>query len=199
MQETRHKVEEEKAELQSLVSDISHQTKTPIANLKMLNDTMLTRKISEETREEFLHATASQLDKLDFLIQGMVKTSRLETGVITLEKKETAIADTLVDAINGVLAVSYTHLFLFSTATVVHSVNTKNMAAVQMYEKCNYTIQWEADLEKFPEISRNNPLTPQLKEKILAVDGAVSYTHLDVYKRQQYSRFLPQKALFLKG
>lgn len=104
MQETRHKVEEEKAELQSLVSDISHQTKTPIANLKMLNDTMLTRKISEETREEFLHATASQLDKLDFLIQGMVKTSRLETGVITLEKKETAIADTLVDAINGVLA-----------------------------------------------------------------------------------------------
>ena len=104
MQETRHKVEEEKAELQSLVSDISHQTKTPIANLKMLNDTMLTRKISEETRKEFLHATASQLDKLDFLIQGMVKTSRLETGVITLEKKESAIADTLVDAINGVLA-----------------------------------------------------------------------------------------------
>ena len=34
MQETRHKVEEEKAELQSLVSDISHQTKIPIANLK---------------------------------------------------------------------------------------------------------------------------------------------------------------------
>ena len=97
-------VEEEKAELQSLVSDISHQTKTPIANLKMLNDTMLARNISEETREEFLHATASQLDKLDFLIQGMVKTSRLETGVITLEKKETVIADTLVDAINGVLA-----------------------------------------------------------------------------------------------
>lgn len=104
MQETRHKVEEEKAELQSLVSDISHQTKTPIANLKMLNDTMLTRRITDETRKEFLHATASQLDKLDFLIQGMVKTSRLETGVITLEKKETAIADTLVDAINGVLA-----------------------------------------------------------------------------------------------
>ena len=93
MQETRHKVEEEKAELQSLVSDISHQTKTPIANLKMLNDTMLTIKISEETREEFLHATASQLDKLDFLIQGMVKTSRLETGVITLEKKETGFTD----------------------------------------------------------------------------------------------------------
>ena len=68
MQETRQKVEEEKADLQSLVSDISHQTKTPIANLKMLNDTMLNRKILEETRRKFLQATASQLEKLDFLI-----------------------------------------------------------------------------------------------------------------------------------
>ena len=104
MQENRRKVEEEKAELQALVSDISHQTKTPIANLKMLNDTLLTRPVSEEKRREFLQAAGSQLDKLDFLIQAMVKTSRLETGVITLEKKDAPIADTLAAAINGVLA-----------------------------------------------------------------------------------------------
>ena len=42
MQKTRHMAEGEKEELQSLVSDISHQTKTPIANLKLINDTMLT-------------------------------------------------------------------------------------------------------------------------------------------------------------
>ena len=52
------------------ISDISHQTKTPIANLKMLNDTMLTRRITDETRKEFLHATASQLDKLDIFDSG---------------------------------------------------------------------------------------------------------------------------------
>ena len=104
MQENRRKVEEEKAGLQSLVSDISHQTKTPIANLKMLNDTLLTRPVSGEKRREFLQATGSQLDKLDFLIRAMVKTSRLETGVITLEKKDAPIADTLAAAINGVLA-----------------------------------------------------------------------------------------------
>ena len=65
--------EGEKEELQSLVSDISHQTKTPIANLKLINDTMLTRPLTEEKRKEFLQATGTQLDKLDFLIQGMVK------------------------------------------------------------------------------------------------------------------------------
>lgn len=105
MQKTRHTVEKEKEELQSLVSDISHQTKTPIANLKLLNDTMLTRSLTEEKQKEFLQATGTQLDKLDFLIQGMVKTSRLETGVITLKKQAAPIEDTLVNAINGVLAV----------------------------------------------------------------------------------------------
>ena len=104
MQKTRHTAEGEKEELQSLVSDISHQTKTPIANLKLINDTMLTRPLTEEKRKEFLQATGTQLDKLDFLIQGMVKTSRLETGVITLEKQDAVIGDTLVSAINGVLA-----------------------------------------------------------------------------------------------
>lgn len=105
MQKTRQKVELEKEDLQSLVSDISHQTKTPIANLKMLNDTMLTRSLTAEKQKEFLQAAGSQLDKLEFLIQGMVKTSRLETGVITLEKQAAPIEDTLVNAINGVLAV----------------------------------------------------------------------------------------------
>lgn len=104
MQKSRDTIAKEKSDLQSLLSDISHQTKTPIANLKMLNETMLTRPISEEQRKEFLQATGSQLDKLDFLIRAMVKTSRLEAGVITLEKKDALIEETLVKAINGILA-----------------------------------------------------------------------------------------------
>lgn len=104
MQTNRRKVEEEKAELQTLVSDISHQTKTPIANLKMINDTMQTRKMPEGKLQEFLQASGSQLDKLDFLIQAMVKTSRLETGVIALEKKQAQFTETLTAALNGILA-----------------------------------------------------------------------------------------------
>lgn len=104
LQKIRQQAEKERNELQSLLSDISHQTKTPIANLKMINDTLLTRTLTDEKRTEFLQAAGSQLDKLDFLIQAMVKTSRLETGVITLEKKEVPIVDTLAAALNGILA-----------------------------------------------------------------------------------------------
>lgn len=103
MQQDRNSIAREKQELQSLLSDISHQTKTPVANLKLIHETMLTRPLSGEQREEFLRAAGSQLDKLDFLIQALVKTSRLETGVITLEKKEGSVEDTLAAAVNGIL------------------------------------------------------------------------------------------------
>lgn len=104
MQKDRNVIAKEKDEIQSLLSDISHQTKTPIANLKMLNETLLARPMDGEKHHDFLLAMGNQLDKLDFLIQAMVKMSRLETGVIKLEKKEGPMADTLAFAINGILA-----------------------------------------------------------------------------------------------
>lgn len=104
VQAREKRLDAERAKLQSLVSDISHQTKTPIATLKMLTDTLRTRPMSEAERAQFLDASACQIDKLDFLIQVLVKTSRLETGVITLEKRPQPLAETIALAASGVLA-----------------------------------------------------------------------------------------------
>lgn len=103
MQENRRKVEEERQELQTLVSDISHQVKTPVSNLKMVTDTLLTRPVTETERIDFIKGVRSQTDKLDFLFQALVKTSRLETGVIRLEKKQGRIYDTVAQAMSGIV------------------------------------------------------------------------------------------------
>jgi len=103
MQENRSRIDKEHANLQELISDISHQVKTPIANLKMVNSTLLEQPMPEEKRKEFLSASVEQLDKLDFLMQAMIKTSRLETGIISLEKKRQPIYDTLAGALGGIL------------------------------------------------------------------------------------------------
>ena len=103
MQENRRKVEEERQELQILVSDISHQVKTPVSNLKMVTDTLLTRPVTEAERIDFIRGVRSQTDKLDFLFQALVKTSRLETGVIRLEKKQGRIYDTVAQAMSGIV------------------------------------------------------------------------------------------------
>ncbi len=98
MQENRQKVDEERQELQMLVSDISHQVKTPVSNLKMVTETLLEKSVTEEDRREFLQGIRNQADKLDFLFQALVKTSRLETGTIRLEKKDSLLVDTLAMA-----------------------------------------------------------------------------------------------------
>lgn len=103
MCENRRSIVRERADLQELISDISHQVKTPIANLKMVNATLLEQSVPQEKQREFLTACGGQLDKLDFLMQAMIKTSRLETGVIALERKEQPIFNTLAAALGGIL------------------------------------------------------------------------------------------------
>ena len=95
MQENRRKVEEERQELQSLVSDISHQVKTPVSNLKMATDTLLTKPVTESERIDFIQGIRAQTDRLDFLFQALVKTSRLETGAVQLQKNIGLLYDTV--------------------------------------------------------------------------------------------------------
>ena len=103
MQENRRKASEERQELQMLVSDISHQVKTPVSNLKMVTDTLLSKSVTEEERREFLKGIRNQTEKLEFLFQALVKTSRLETGAIRLEKKDAPLIDTLAMALSGIV------------------------------------------------------------------------------------------------
>ena len=103
LQENRRRVDEERRELQTLVSDISHQVKTPVANLKMVTDTLLAKPVTEQERRDFLQGIRSQTDKLEFLVQSMGKASRLETGAVTLEKKDAPLLDTLAQAMSGIV------------------------------------------------------------------------------------------------
>ncbi|MDO5415592.1 MAG: HAMP domain-containing sensor histidine kinase [Lachnospiraceae bacterium] len=103
MQESRRRMDKERQELQMLVSDISHQVKTPVSNLRMITDTLLTKNVTEQEQTEFLHGIRSQTDKLDFLFQALIKTSRLETGVVRLEKKEERLFHTLAQAMSGIV------------------------------------------------------------------------------------------------
>ena len=103
MQENRRKAEEERQELQMLVSDVSHQVKTPVSNLKMVTDTLLSKSVTEEEQREFLQGIRNQTDKLEFLFQALVKISRLETGAIRLEKKDAPLIDTLAFGCSGIV------------------------------------------------------------------------------------------------
>lgn len=92
----------EKSILQGLISDLSHQLKTPMTNLKMLHETIQDSALPEQTRNELLKLMGNQLRKLEFLLSFMVKTSRLEAGLIQLVKQKCNLFDTLAVALSGV-------------------------------------------------------------------------------------------------
>lgn len=102
LQSTKNTIEEQKTDLQEMISDISHQVKTPTTNLKMAAATLLESELSREQQVEYLQSINVQLDKLDFLMNAMVKSSRLETGVITLEKCQASVYETLAAALGSI-------------------------------------------------------------------------------------------------
>ena len=95
-------ISEEKDKLKELVSDISHQTKTPIANIKLYLE-MMADETDSDRNQDYLKKMNGQVDKLDFLLQSMVKMSRLETGTIKIQKQIAPLTDTLAMAISNVV------------------------------------------------------------------------------------------------
>ena len=89
----------DKEKMQSLISDISHQVKTPVANLKMYMQILSRRDMKEEKRCEFLELSLAQTEKLEFLMQALVKMSRLETGIISFEKEKISAAEIIGESL----------------------------------------------------------------------------------------------------
>lgn len=104
MSEERRQSLQDKQVIQELVSDISHQVKTPIANLQMFSGILRSHDLSGEKRAEFLDMAAGQIDKLDFLMQSLIRMSRLETGTFSLHVERNDLYDTIAQALNGIWA-----------------------------------------------------------------------------------------------
>lgn len=93
------KTDEEKAKIKTLIADISHQTKTPVSNIRLYSELLSESELSAE-QKEYADRISSQSEKLSFLITALVKLSRLETGIISLSPKEKGVAPMLRDIVS---------------------------------------------------------------------------------------------------
>ena len=76
-------VREQKDQISALISDISHQTKTPVANLQLYAQLLSEQPLTPQGKD-CSAAISAQAEKLQRLIEVLVKTSRLETGILAL-------------------------------------------------------------------------------------------------------------------
>ena len=91
----------EKQFLVDLLSDISHQLKTPLASMVVYNDIMLNKELTTEQRQTFLMNNQNQLQRMQWLIQSILKLAKLDAKAIELSKEEDSLNETLKDAIEA--------------------------------------------------------------------------------------------------
>ena len=93
---SHQKIEEERKQLQSFISDISHQTKTSLSNIKLYSELLEEQIIKSEIENStsyhlYLEQMKNQVNKLEFLLLSLVKLSRIETGTYTYNKNQESL------------------------------------------------------------------------------------------------------------
>lgn len=104
LQEGRRKSQQDRQDFQEIISDISHQVKTPIANIKMFHEILSGHQLLPDKKSEFIELMGMQISKIDFLMQSLVKMSRLEAGTFALHMKDANLYDTIAQALSSVWA-----------------------------------------------------------------------------------------------
>lgn len=89
------------AKLQSFITDLSHQVKTPLTNIKLYSD-MLKKNQFDEKNVDFCKKMDEQIQKIEFLMGSIIKISRLENNIISIEPSYNNIKETLIKSISDV-------------------------------------------------------------------------------------------------
>lgn len=92
-------VQRQRESIQRLLSDISHQTKTPLANLRLYSSLLMEEELTPQQREQ-AQVILQQSEKLSFLIETLVKLSRLETDVLAVTPKSQPLSPLLERAVS---------------------------------------------------------------------------------------------------
>lgn len=93
-------LKDERSNLKNIISDISHQLKTPLAALIAYNDILKNQdNISCEDRKKFIGLSSEQLDRMDWLITTLLKYARLEGNVVQYNKYLMSLKSTIDIAI----------------------------------------------------------------------------------------------------
>lgn len=79
--------------LKNTISDISHQLKTPLAALNIYNGLLQDEDIDASTVKEFADLSEQELDRIETLVQNLLKITKLDAGSIVFEKRPENIAD----------------------------------------------------------------------------------------------------------
>ena len=94
----------EKDQIKTLISDISHQIKTPVAAAHTFAQLLDDKDLSLKERSEYIAALQTSIEKLTFLTNSLIKMSRLESGIIRLKPEKNSLNHMVLQGVKAVYA-----------------------------------------------------------------------------------------------
>ena len=98
----KNRLQTEEENTKALITNISHQLKTPLASLRMSHELVLTKEISEEEKTEFLAQEEFEINRLESLLDELVNLSRLENHMIQIHMQPCSIKETIAGAVSQI-------------------------------------------------------------------------------------------------
>ncbi|WP_186429017.1 HAMP domain-containing sensor histidine kinase [Clostridium sp. BSD9I1] len=89
----------EKRFLVDLLSDISHQLKTPLSTMILYNDILLNKDLTKEQQTTFLKNNENQLNRMSWLILNLLKLAKIDANAIELEMEEQSLNETIEETV----------------------------------------------------------------------------------------------------
>ena len=164
----------EKKYLEETLQDISHQIKTPLTSMYMIND-ILTNEKDENIKKEFLIKNKNQIERIEWLVTSLLKLSRLESGTVKLKKEKInlkELVDKSIEPINVLLELRNIKL-------------TKNIIDVNLVVDINWTVEallnviknaCEHTVDKIEIVGSTNPLYTEIK----IIDNGIGISKKDI-------------------
>lgn len=100
LEDLKEQLCEEENSTKSLITDISHQLKTPLASLRMCHELTMSEMLTSEEKQEFQEQEKREIDKLELLLNELVKLSRLESHMVQIQSEQQEIQKTISEAVS---------------------------------------------------------------------------------------------------
>lgn len=159
---------EERDNTKSLVTDISHQLKTPISAMKACFD-IYAETDSKIEREEFLKRSRIQMDKMEALAASLINISRLENSMIVLSKEEVSLQEIIIGAVN----------------TIYHKAASKNIDIITSdFEDITLKLDFKWTVEAIANVLDNGiKYSPRDSEIHIRITKMFSFVRIEIEDR----------------
>ena len=178
----------DKKYLEETLADISHQIKTPLTSMYVINDILSENDLDKKSQIEFLNKNRNQLERIEWLVTTLLKISRLDSGMVTLKRDNINIKDLINKTIEPIKIMAELKNILIET----------NIETTNFYLDFNWTLEALTNILKnaCEHTNNNGSIKIEVNENplylnIKIIDNGVGISESD--KKHIFDRFYKGK------